>query len=160
MTDLPSTPMGVLRLGPTTAYEIQVFSKGIIDAVKNGEINAIDVLVTLKKFEKASGTILKAIQEDFVKEGDKHPERSFSFAGAQIEKKEVGVKYDYSKCGDLAWERHSANEAISAERRIERETFLKSLKEPITVVDEETGEVITLRPPTKTGSTSLTVTIK
>lgn len=160
MTDLPSTPVGVLKLGPSNMAEIQVFSKGVIEAVKNGEVNAIDVLVTLKKFEKAAGTILKAIQEDFVKEGDKYPEKSFSFAGAQIEKKEVGVKYDYSKCGDLAWERHSANEATAADRRIERETFLKSLKEPLTTVDEETGEVIVLRPPTKTGTTSLTVTIK
>lgn len=160
MSDLPSTPVGVLKLGPSTTAEIQVFSKGVIDAVKNGEVNAIDVLVTLKKFEKASGAILKAIQEDFVKEGDKYPEKSFSFNGAQVEKKEVGVKYDFSKCGDLAWERYSADEDTAARRRIERETFLKALKEPLTTVDEDSGEVITLRPPTKTGTTSLAVTIK
>lgn len=160
MGEPTTTPVGLLKLGASTSVQVDVFSDGIIQAVKQGEISAMEVLIHLKAFEKASGRILKEIQESFVREAEKYPERSFSFHGNTIEKTEVGVKYDYSVCGDPEWERWSVDEQTAASRRQGREAFLKALKEPMEVLDKMTGEVITLRPPTKKGTTSLKVTIK
>lgn len=160
MMEGPSNPVGLLRLGASTSVQVDVFSDGIIQAVKEGEISAIEVLVQLKAFEKASGRILKEIQEHFVREAEKHPENHFTFNGNKIEKTEVGVRYDFSHCGDPEWERCAVDEQTAGERRKSREAFLKALKEPMEVLDKLTGQVITLRPPIKTGTTSLKVTIK
>jgi hypothetical protein len=155
-SEAPSNPVSLLRLGASTSLQIDVFSDGIIQAVKQGEISAIEVLVQLKAFDKASGRILKEIQEHFVREAEKYPENSFTFNGNKIEKTEVGVKYDYSVCQDTEWERAHADEETAASKRQEREKFLKALTKP--VVDPDTGAHI--YPPNKTGTTSLKVTIK
>jgi hypothetical protein len=42
----------------------------------------------------------------------------------------------------------------------DRETFLKSIKAPMQMIDENSGEVYTIYPPKKTSSTTLKVTFK
>ncbi len=152
--------MGLLRLGASTSVQVDVFSDGIIQAVKEGEISAIEVLIQLKAFEKASGRILKEIQEHFVREAEKNPENSFTFNGNKIEKCEVGTRYDFTKCNDRDWERCATDEQTAGECRKARETFLKALQKPMEVLDKDSGEVVTIRPPVKTSTTSLKVTIR
>lgn len=146
-------------MGASTSVQIDVFSDGIIQAVKEGEISSIEVLVHLKAFEKASGRILKEIQEHFVREAEKHPGNEFTFHGNTIQKREVGVKYDYTVCADPEWEQFNAAVEQAVTRRQEREALLKALTKPTNIITDD-GEGITIYPPKKSGTQSLIVTIK
>lgn len=160
MNELPSTALGAARMLPTTQTQIDVFSDQVIEAVRNGEANPIEVLVILKAFEKAQERILKEIRENYVNEASKYPETSFEFNGAKIEKAELGTKYDYSVCGDTVFERLEVD-AIKANADLkERQEFLKAIKYETTMVDKLTGEIVTVRPPIKKSTSGLKVTIR
>lgn len=156
----PSSAMGVVRLFPSTQTQIDVFSDNIIESVKNGEASPLETLVLLKALEKASERIIKEIRENIITAAEKYPEKSFEFAGAMLEKGEVGVKYDYATCGDPVYEQRQS--ILDAAKTLvdERTAFLRALKQPITIIDEGSGEVITIRPPEKKSTTSVKVTIR
>lgn len=160
MNELPTTAIGAARLLPTTQTQIDVFSDQVIESVRQGEANPLEVLVILKAFEKATERILKEVRDNFVREADKHPERIFEFNGVKMEKAEVGTKYNYSICNDPIYNRRKEISEAANQQVKEREDFLKSLKDPITIVDEETGESVKIIPPIKTSTTSIKVTIR
>lgn len=157
---LPNSAIGTLRLFATTQTQVDVFSDQLIESVKNGEANPIEVLVMLKAFEKVSDRVLKEIRYNAVTEANKYQGPSFEWNGNKIEKSELGVKYDYSICNDPVYNQRQQISAESDKQLKERESFLKSLKEPITIVDEGSGEIVTIRPPLKTSTTGLKVSIK
>lgn len=145
---------------PTTAQEVGRFSKSIIETVQEGNANAIEVLVMLRALEAVSETVREAIKQNIDAAADKYSERSFEVAGARIEKSEVGVSYDYTLSNDREWERCATDEKTAAACRKARETFLRALKEPMDILDKETGEVMTLRPPLKRSNSGLKVFLK
>lgn len=155
----PSSALSVVRLLASTQTQIDVFSDQLIDSVKQGEANPIEVLVQLKAMEKVIGRVLKEIQPNFVTESEKHPEKSFEFNGAKIEKAEVGTSYDFSVCRDVEFERLETDFNTAKARLDERKEFLKAIKKPLPMVNED-GEAVTIYPPNKTSTTSLRVTIK
>src|SRR6185503_6650341 len=156
----PSSAIGVVRLFPSTQTQIDVFSDNIIESVKKGEASPLETLVLLKALEKASDRIMKEIRDNVITAAEKYPERTFEFAGAKLEMGEVGVKYDYSICGDPIYEQRQSIMDAAKALVDERTAFLRALKEPITIVDEGSGEIVTIRPPKKTSTTSVKVTIK
>lgn len=158
MNQLPETPVSYLKLGPTTKEEIKSFANGVIRSVKDGEVSAMDVHVTLKKLIAAAEIISDAIKANVMKEVELYSEKEFEYDGAKIEKAEVGTKYDYSVCGSTDWERFNSDEQTASSRRKEVEAFLKTLKEPVSVADTQSGEI--LRPPVKTSTSSIKVTLK
>lgn len=160
MNDLPSSAIGAARMLPTTQTQIDVFSDNVIESVHNGEANPLEVLIILKAFEKAQERIIKEIRENFVNEASKYPESSFEFMGAKIEKAELGTKYDYSVCNDPVHAQRLSIVESASEQLKERETFLKTLKQPITIVDESSGEIVTIQPPLKKSTTGLKVSIR
>lgn len=160
MDQLPQSPTELLTLMASTSTQIDVFSDGVIESVQAGEINPLAVLIQLRAMQKASERILKEIAPNLLTEAAKHPENEFEFMGNKITKAEHGTKYDYSVCNDPVWNQRIkiANEA--KEQLSERETFLKAVKAPFTLLDEGTGEVVTIHPPTKKSTSGLNVSIK
>ncbi len=156
----PETPTQLLTLAPSTQTQIDVFSDGVIQSVKSGEINPLTVLVQLRALAKASERILKEINSEIMNEADKYSGNEFEFSGNKITKTEHGTKYDFSKCNDTAWEMYDQKRASAIESMKDREAFLKALKSPMNVLDELTGEVIILNPPTKKSTSGLNVSIK
>lgn len=157
MYDGPSNPMSALRIMPSTAEQVGRFAKGIIESVQNGDSNPLEVLVLLRALEAVSETVRDSIRQNVLNAANRYSERSIELFGARIEKAEVGVSYDYTTSSDPVWERFKVEEQTAAARRKERETFLRSLKEPLTVVDETTGEVSQIRPPIKRSSAGVKV---
>lgn len=156
----PSNAMGVVRLFPSTQTQIDVFSDNIIQSVQNGEASPLETLVLLKALEKASERIIKEIRDSVITAAEKYPEKTFEFAGATLERSEVDVKYDYAGCGDTVYEQRQS--AVEAAKSLvnERTAFLRALKQPMTIVDELTGEIVTIRPPEKKSTASVKVTIR
>jgi hypothetical protein len=160
MNEAPTSALGTLMLMPSTQTQVDVFSDMIIQSVKEGEINPIELLVQLKALEKATERIVKEIKENVLTEASKYPGNSFDFKGNKIERAELGTKYDYSKCNDPIWENLDSKASAASNDKKDRETFLKAIKDKETIVDPNTGEVVTIYPPLKTSTTGLKVSIK
>lgn len=155
--ETPNTPMSALRLMPSKASEVAVFSKGIIEAVKLGNANPLEVLVMLRSLEAVSELVREEIEGNVLTEAEKHSEKKFEAFGALLEKTELATKYNYAKSGDIEWERLKTDADTAKSRLNERETFLKTLKEPLVTVNEETGEVYKVYPPFKTSKSGVRV---
>lgn len=158
--NLPTTAIGAARLLPTTQTQVDIFSDQVIESVRQGEANPLEVLVILKAFAKASERILNEVRENYVREADKYPEKSFEAFGAKLEKGEVGTSYDYSVCNDPIYNRLWEVSFEANGQLKERETFLRALKQPMTIVDEATGETVKVIPPLKKSTSSVKVTIR
>jgi hypothetical protein len=160
MNELPTSAIGVFRQLSVSKSGIQVFSRQLIQSVENGDVNALELKAFLKTLEQIIETVDKATREYQLKEADKYGEKRFSAFGCEVEKAEVGTKYDYSICGDPVYELRTKILEESKNQLDERAAFLKSLKEPMTLVDEGSGEVVTVRPPLKKSTEGLKFSIK
>lgn len=158
--ELPSSPISLLNLMASTSVQIDVFSDAVIESVKQGEESAIKVHLQLKAMEKASERILKETKENALNEADKYPGNEFEVFGNKIQKGDVRTEYDYTVCGDTKWERLKADFDTAKRLLDERSAFLKAMKDPQPMVDELTGEVVTVCPPLKKSTPGLKFFIK
>lgn len=147
---LPTTAAGTLSLMPSTATEVAKFSKLLIQGVRSGEINPLQLVVQLHALTKVYEEVREEIEENVLREAEMFPEKVIERYGARIEKSEVGAKYNYATSRDIEWERLDSEFRTIERKRKEREEFLRALKEPMTAVNEETGEVYRISPPFKT----------
>lgn len=157
MNELPNTALGTLKLMPSNLEQVSRFSKQLVQSVMDGETNPLQLLVMLRALEKTSEVVIDCIRENINSEASKFSEREINMFGATLEKSEVGTKYDYASTGDIEWEQRDALVNAATNLRKEREAFLRALKEPMTVVNEETGEVTQIRPPLKRSTTFVKV---
>lgn len=160
MNEGPSNPTSLLHLNPSSAQQVQFFATSIINEVKGGNESPLRVLIQLRAMEKASKQILEGIKDNIITESEKYPGQSWEMWGSKLEKAELGVKYDYSSSGDTIYERLQTDFNTAKSRLDERTAFLRGLKSPMTVVDELTGEIVTIKPPTKTSESGIKVFIK
>jgi len=152
--------LSYLTVLPSTGDEIKRFSTQIINQVKSGEENPLKLLVLLRALESTAETIREGIGQEILNEVGKYSEKTFEAYGARIERAEVGTSYDYANCGDPEWEQFSVAEKTAAANRKDRETFLRSLREPMDVLQRETGELVTIRPPLKRSKSGVKVFLK
>ncbi len=160
MIDGPSTAIGVLDMFSTSRAGIDTFSNQVIQAVQNGEVNPLKVRVWLKTMEDIIERVKKETADHQLRESEKYPEKAFEYSGAKIEKSELGTKYNYSGSNDPIYNHRKQIADAANEQLKEREEFLKALKEPLILVDDESGEVARIVPPLKTSTTGLKVSIK
>jgi hypothetical protein len=160
MNTLPESPLQMLTMMASTSTQIDVFSDGVIESVKGGEINPLTVLVQIRAMEKAFERILKETKQNILSESDKYSEKTFEYMGNEMTKAEHGTKYDFSKCGDPDLKMYEDQKAIIDKGIKERQEFLKALKSPLNFIHDLTGEVCILIPPTKTSVSGLNVKIK
>lgn len=160
MNDLPTHATGVMNLFSTSRTGIDVFSDQIIQAVKEGEINPLQVRIWIKTMEEIIERVKKETSENQLREADKWSEQKFQYLGATIEKADVKTEYDYSVCGDIDYELFEVALNTAKESLEDRKKFLRSLKEPMDILDKDSGEVRTVRPPLKKSTAGLKVSIK
>lgn len=160
MTDLPNSAVGMLRLMPSKASEVATFVRQVVNSVKNGDANALEVLVMLRALELAAEEIREEIQENILNEADRFREKVIERYGSRIEKCEVGTKYIYETSKDWEWEQMDSELRTLQHKIKEREKFLRSLTSPMTLVVESTGEVVQINPPVKKSKSGVKVYIK
>lgn len=144
---------------PTTKDQVATFSDLLIDELRAGEIEPLKMKILMRCLEVVSDRIKPLLDELARDDAEKYGEKEFTLMGAKVRLAEVGAKYDYSGCGDSAYksledELSKASHAIKS-----RQEWLKSLDKPITVVNEDTGEVEQISPPVKSSKSSLVITI-
>jgi len=153
----------MVALFQTTKGQRNSFANQIIEDVLDGNLNPLQIHLQLKCMEDIVDQIIsnEAFKDALLAEAQKFEGKSFEYLNAKIEKKEVGVKYDYSKCDDPAYLQLSESAKEFSLKLKSREVFLKSVPaEGITVTDESTGETTTIYPPSKSSTTAVVVTLK
>jgi hypothetical protein len=149
----------ILFNGPESKSQAQIFAQTIIEQVESGSLDALEVHIRCKALMVALGQVIESIETLTLSEAEKHG-KSFEFKNARIEVKELGSKWHFDKSNDSKYFSIKSNiEKLDIERK-DRETFLKSLKQKTSILDEETGELIEIFPPYKTSKTGITVTLK
>ena len=147
---------------PKNKLDQQMLANDIILPVIEGEVNPIETYVKAKALQES----LKIVTDDdrikdlVITEVEKYGNKA-EFNSANLQVKDVGVKYDYSVCNDqiyndLLYMLNDIKEHIKI-----REKFLSKIpSEGATIVYEQTGEVRTIYPPIKQGSQGITITFK
>ena len=148
-----------LTIFNTSKTGIEKYVNQCIHEVEAGILEPLHMAVYLKTMEKIVEGIQKGIKEAALTEAQKY-EKSFDFHGARIEQTELGTKYDYSTCQDIAWNKLDEEIKLLSEKKKQREAFLKTVKDGMTLVEEETGETWKVFPPLKTSTTGIKITIK
>lgn len=136
---------------PTTALGIQEYKDTIKDKILEGEISGGDAKCLLKAME----IIVKDLQDDIeIKEviqdfTDRYSEKTFIYKGMQFTKSEK-KNYNFKSCGDVEYD-DMLQELEQLKAKIkDRETFLKTLKQPISDLNG-----IVINPPTYTTTSIL-----
>ena len=141
--------------------KIQSMTKSVKSMVLEGEVNALDVAITLKGMEDFTKALRgdALIQDATLEELEKHGGKTVVFKGAKFSIKDMGVSYDYSECGDPTWDDLNEKMNVLKEKIKAREEFLKSIQGSVTIVDADTGEVSTVYPPVRRSKTGYAVTL-
>jgi choline kinase len=153
------TAISTLSQLPETKQQIETFAYSLEQGLNNGQIVASDLLRFQKAMEKVFEKIKPTLIENALNEISQY-EKNTIIKGSEFSIVEAGVKYDYSNCNDIEYNTLNTQlEAIKSTLK-DRETFLKAIKAPMQMIDENSGEVYTICPPKKTSSTTLKVTFK
>jgi hypothetical protein len=143
-----------------TKSDIKTISNNMVaDILNNGHIiesaDALNKMETLIKEIKSNPDWIDYLREQVAMNGAS----VITSSGTKLELAEVGIKYDFTKCGD-----EMLNDLLAEQQRIdelvkERQTFLKTI--PVSGIDVVTisGELVRLYPPSRSSTSSIKTTI-
>ena len=125
---------------------------------ENSEGYEMELYIFAKKLETLSKLLQELSQETALNEAEKL--KGEIMYGYEVNVRETGVKYDYSKCNYAPY-----NNLILQKKQIESEqktmeALLKAISKPTEIADSETGEILTVKPPIRTAGTSIVLTNK
>lgn len=149
-----------LSLFETNKKERQDFAIQVTNNLMEGLADPLKVHLQVKCMEDiikqlTSNTVYKDI---VLTEAQKYG-KSFEQHNAKFEIKEMGVKYDYSNCGDPVYRELEDKLSILEAEIKNRQTLLKSI--PISGQEILIGdELVKVYPPSKSSTTSITVNLK
>lgn len=136
---------------------IASFIAPMVEAVKNGEITAVNAYLMAKGYEEAAKAIKTLTQDSALSELSKLGGKSELF-GAKIDEANR-TDYDYTACNYFEYNELLQEIESLKEKAKEMEAFLKSIKAPIELANPKTGELETIYPPVKKHSTTIKVTL-
>ncbi len=149
-----------LNTFPITKTDQANWAAEIARPLLDGEIDPLDFMVKANGLKTALDGALKMsevkelVSEEIAKYG-----KTAEMHGAKLTVKETGVKYDFSQCGDPIYNGLVA-QLEEVQRKVkERQDFLKHIPTSgITELNEETGEVVFITPPSRSASESIVIT--
>lgn len=156
MEDFKETGSQLLRVADYSKARTAHLAHSIVESARDGDL--IESAAQLKCLGVAVKAAQDMLREDFIEEVSKHGKEALKH-GAKFLIKESGVRYSFDQCGDPEWNKLKviADEAINDLKA--REKMLKSFTKPMTAVDEDSGEVVTIYPPQKRSTTIVEVTL-
>lgn len=169
MNTVATSPVSMLALLNSNKTQRRNFCLQIVEQVENGEVDPIQVHIFLKNIE----AIFKTLTDE--KTGKEFAERykaalmnavakeagnSFEKYNAKFQVKEAGTKYDWTVCNDPQIISLLARQEELKKEVEERQEFLKNIPEAgLIVTDNESGETTTICRPSKSSTTTVSVTL-
>lgn len=148
---------------PFTKVQQSDFVESLVAQIEDGEVNPVEAVVKAKALNETLNAFLKddRTNEYVLNECDKYNKSETpSFAGATVQVRETGVKYDYMNCGDPEYTSLLKQMQEISDALKKREKYLSAITSPKTEINEETGEIYTLKPPVRTAKDSFIITFK
>lgn len=129
-------------------------AQSVVQDVNEGNLDATQVLIYACKGEEFFKSVIDNVRP--IVAGKQIQKGGIKLYESEIIEKKNPDKYDFSVCGDSLWDLYNTQMLrIKAEMK-KRETFLKTLKEPVATMD---GEII--NPPAITyGAMNVSVSLK
>lgn len=144
-----------------TKAERGEFVTRLVEKLESGEAEPLKVHKQVKCMED----LIKQItaNEDYRKyllnEAAKYG-KSFDLHNAKFQVKEAGTKYDYSQCNDYVLVELQQKLDELTEKVKNRQKFLQlAPTEGIEVLEDQSGEVYRIYPPSKSSTTIVTITL-
>ena len=126
----------------------------VVQDVKDGIIDPLEAFIYANKGQEVFDAIVTNIRPIIA--GKQIQKGGIKMYDAEIIEKKNPDKYDYSVCSDAEWDKLNAQLTDIKAKMKERETFLKTLKEPMATLE---GEII--NPPSITyGAMNIAITLK
>lgn len=141
---------------PVTREQADEMADLLIYELNEGITDPLKFKIVMRYLDRVIEKVKPTLDRLALEEAEKYG-KSFELLGAKCAVKEAAARYDFSGCGHPAWERYKADEQAAVSHRKEIEETLKSLRQPIDIVDKETGEVLTVSPPVKSSTTIVEV---
>ena len=153
---------GLISNFPSTKKEQEMFVQELINDTLDGNCDILHREAQMCNIEQVVKAYRKndEIKEAVLNAAEKHGAKTFDYAGAQIQIKEVGVKYNYSDLGHLKYNQICSDIAKLTEQKKELENILKAHLTSWVETDIDTGETYEVLPAIKSSTTSAVFTIK
>lgn len=136
-------------------------AKSLLQLIEEGHIDALSVAMQMKYLQDVMELAKEKLREYVLNELNKYQKgQDITKHGASFQIKEAGVSYDYSGCGHAHYNELKQQIAILNDQCKEIEKFLRTVKDSMTVVDESTGEIITIHAPIRRSTTTYQCTFK
>ncbi len=148
---LPSIELNSIN---PSKFSIELLKQVVVSHFRETGENPLEMLVKAEALVQLLEGIRAELKEDVINQLDLHPQGKAMVLDAEVSRIESGVKYAYD--GDHTWLKYNQElEAIKFKQK-ERESLLKTIKEPL--VDPETGEMI--YPAPKFSTTTFKISLK
>lgn len=148
----------------TDSRSISEYAREAVAAITEGQVDPLTAFVNINKIKKVveevgkNTEVTRTVVDYIGQRGDAREGLTVGDCKAQV--CEAGITYDFSECSDpTLTELYTEADAIK-ERIKARENFLKGIDGHMTVIDENTGEAITLYPPSRSSKTTVKLTFK
>jgi hypothetical protein len=150
-----------LSLYEMTKTERGEFVTRLVEKLDTGEADPLQVHKQVKCMEDLIKQITanENYRKHLLDEAGKYG-KSFELNGAKYQVKEAGTKYDYSQCNDP--ELYAMQQQLDelTEKVKNRQKFLQLAPlEGIEVLEDQTGEVYRIYPPSKSSTSTLSITL-
>jgi hypothetical protein len=132
-------------------------AKSLLQLIEEGHIDALSVAMQMKYLQDVMDLAKEKLREYVLNELNKYPNGEATKHGSTFQIKEAGVSYDYSGCGHAHYNELKQQIAILTDQCKEIEKFLRTIKDSMTVVDESTGEIITIHAPIRRSTTTYSI---
>jgi hypothetical protein len=132
----------------------------IVQRIDDGDIDALLVMIEIKRLEKQIEQIKESAAKLAVKEAELYGQKTFELHGAKIELAELGTRYIYDGCNYPPYQSAKSKASEANELVKSSETWLKSIKGSTKYIDPETGEMCDVYPPAKQSTTGIKITLK
>jgi hypothetical protein len=148
--------LSTITVFPSNKTEIAMYSRKLKSEILASNDDPLEILKQLKIVESVIADILKDtdIERHFLAEAYKYVEKTFDHKGVKFTIGEVGVKYDFSECGDPGYFDLVKQSEEIKEKLKAREEFLKTIPDEGTV-DPGTG--VFINKATKSSKSKVTV---
>jgi len=157
---VPDSPISVLEMFGTSKQQINLFASKVINEVEAGNIDPLKVKVLCKTLSEIADKIDKGTKDNQKTAASLYGEKPFEFMGAELHLTSVHTAYDYSACNYSEWNKFTKEITDLKEKLKECENFLRGLRRPIELLNNETGEIEIVYPPAKNVTEGLKVTIR
>jgi hypothetical protein len=124
-------------------------ASNLIDTVRSGHVQPLEYLILVRTLKNTLETVMRSINAEAITELEKYGKHGATLYGYDVKLVNAPGRWDYSECNHQEYANVLNMIAELEQKKKEIESFLKSLTAPIEILDDSTGEMIKINPPTK-----------